>query len=145
PVIVTVNKAWRGRAISKVAASNAKKVQNALKKEDSVLAQVARLNQPGVSSLNRNDRVTAKKLFKQAYKLAPEDAFTLNNMGYVSELDGDRESAEFYYAKAKEADNHDRRVTLASRREDEGKKLVEVAHKNDTKAEASLQAEQELR
>jgi hypothetical protein len=35
-------------------------------------------------------------------------------------------------------------VTLASRPEDEGKKLQEVADKNDNKAEASLQAEQEL-
>jgi len=35
-------------------------------------------------------------------------------------------------------------VTLASRREDEGKKLVDVADKNDNKAEASLQAQQEL-
>lgn len=144
PVIVTVNKAWRGRGISKVAANNAKNVQAALKKEDTVEARVARLNQRGVSALNRNDRVEARKYFVQAYKLAPEDAFTLNNMGYVSELDGDRESADFYYAKAKGADNHERHVTLASRREDEGKKLVEVANKNDNKAEASLQAEQEL-
>ena len=145
PVIVTVNKSWRGRGISKVAASNAKNAQTALSKEDTTEARVARLNQRGVSALNRNDRVEARKCFVQAYKLAPEDAFTLNNMGYVSELDGDRESADFYYAKAKGADNHERHVTLASRREDEGKKLVEVADKNDNKADASLQAEQELR
>jgi len=144
PVIVTVNKAWRGRPISKVASSNAKKVQAALNKEDTLEAKVARLNQRGVSALNRNDRAEARKYFEQAYKVAPEDAFTLNNMGYVAELNGDRESADFYYAKAKEADNHERHVTLASRPEDEGKKLVEVADKNDTKAEASIRAEQEL-
>jgi Flp pilus assembly protein TadD len=144
PVIVTVNKAWRGQAISKVADNNAKKVQSALKKETTIEAEVARLNQRGVSALNRNDRATGRKYFLQAYKLEPEDAFTLNNMGYVAELDGDRESADYYYAKAKEAENHDRHVTLASRREDEGKKLVDVADKNDNKAEASLQAQQEL-
>ncbi len=144
PVIVTVNKSWRGRPISKVADSNAKKVQAALRKEDSVQAQVARLNQRGVSALNRNDRAEGRKYFLEAYKLAPDDAFTLNNMGYVAELDGDRESADFYYAKAKEADNHERHVTLATRREDEGKKLTEVADKNDNKAEASLQAQQDL-
>jgi len=65
-------------------------------------------------------------------------------MGYVAELNGDRESADFYYAKAKQADNHERHVTLASRPEDEGKKLVDVADKNDAKAEASIRAEQEL-
>ena len=144
PVIVTVNKSWRGRGISKVAANNAQNVQAALTKEETREDQIARLNQRGVSALNRNDRADARKYFVQAYKLAPEDAFTLNNMGYVSELDGDRESAEFYYAKAKGADNNERHVTLASRREDEGKKLVEVADKNDNKADASLQAQQEL-
>ena len=145
PIIVTINKDWRGRAISKVAASNAQKVQAALRRGDTVEAQVARLNQRGVSALNRNERANARKYFEQAYKLAPEDAFTLNNMGYVAELNGDRESADFYYAKAKGADNHERHVTLASRREDEGKKLIEVAGKNDNKAEASLEAEHEMK
>lgn len=144
PVIVTVNKSWRGRPISKVAASNAKKVQSALEREDSTEARVARLNQQGVSALNRNDRVQALKYFTQAYKLNPGDAFALNNMGYVAELNGDRESANFYYSKAKEADNHERHVTLATRAEDEGKKLEEVADNNDSKTEASIQAEQEL-
>ena len=144
PVVVTVNKSWRGRAISKVAASNAKKIQSALKKEDSTEAKVARLNQRGVSALNSNDRKKAREYFEQAYKLDPNDAFALNNMGYVAELNGDRESADYYYAKAKEADNHEKHVTLASRPEDEGKKLVEVANKNDNKAEASIAAEQEL-
>ena len=145
PVIVTVNKSWRGRAISKVAENNERKVENALKKETTVEARVARLNQEGVSALNRNDRADGRKYFLEAYKLAPEDAFTLNNMGYVAELDGDRESADYYYGKAKDAENKDRHVTLATRREDEGKKLVEVADKNDNKAEISLQAEQERR
>ncbi len=144
PVVVTVNKSWRGRPISRVAADNAKKVQSALKKEDSTDVKVARLNQRGVSALNANDRKKARELFEQAYKLDPNDAFALNNMGYVAELNGDRESADYYYAKAKEADNHEKHVTLASRPEDEGKKLVEVANKNDDKAEASIAAEQDL-
>jgi len=144
PVIVTVNKSWRGRPISKVAASNAKNVQLALANEDTTEAKVARLNQRGVSALNRNDRSDALKYFTQAYKLNPEDAFALNNMGYVAEANGDRESANFYYGKAKEADNHERHVSLASRAEDEGKKLVDVADENDDKTEASIEAQQEL-
>ena len=144
PVVVALNKGWRGRPISEVAADNAKKLQKALKNGESNDAKVARLNQRGVSALNANDRVKARQYFEEAYKLDPDDAFALNNMGYVAELNGDRESADFYYAKAKEADNHERHVTLASRPEDEGKKLVEVADKNDTKAEASMQAQQEL-
>src|SRR5437899_385922 len=54
PVIVTVNKSWRGRPISKVATANAKKVQSALAKEETINARVARLNQRGVSALDRN-------------------------------------------------------------------------------------------
>jgi Flp pilus assembly protein TadD len=144
PVIVTAKKDWRGRPISEIAAENGRKVRKALKNEDTVEAKVARLNQRGVSALNRNDRKTALELFQQAYKLDENDSFALNNMGYVAELNGDKESADYYYAKAREADNHDKRVTLASRREDEGKRLVEVAQKNDAKAEASLSAQQEL-
>ncbi|HWC15600.1 MAG TPA: tetratricopeptide repeat protein [Terriglobales bacterium] len=144
PVVVTVNKSWRGRPISEIAENNAKKVQKALEKEDSVDVRVARLNQRGVSALNANDRIKARQYFEEAYKLDPNDAFALNNMGYVAELNGDRESADYYYAKAKEADNHERHVTLASRPEDEGKKLQEVATTNDYKAEDSLRAEQDL-
>ena len=144
PVVVTVNKSWRGRPISEIAENNAQKVQKALQKEDSVNTRVARLNQRGVSALNANDRTKAREYFEEAYKLDPNDAFALNNMGYVAELNGDRESADYYYAKAKEADNHERHVTLASRPEDEGKKLQEVAGTNDNKAEASLRVEQDL-
>src|SRR5689334_5981658 len=104
PIVVTVNKSWRGRPISQIAESNEKKVQKALEKEGTVSMRVARLNQRGVSALNANDRTKARQYFEQAYKLDPNDAFALNNMGYVAELNGDRESADYYYAKAKEAD-----------------------------------------
>ena len=144
PVVVTVNKSWRGHPISKIAESNARKVQKTLQNEDSVQIRVARLNQRGVSALNANDRNKARQYFEEAYKLDPNDAFALNNMGYVAELNGDRESADYYYAKAKGGDNHERHVTLASRPEDEGKKLTEVADENDNKAEDSLKAEQDL-
>lgn len=144
PIIVTANKGWRGEPISKIAAENAKKLRGAIKKEDTTEARVARLNLQGVSALNRNDRKAAVNDFREAYKLNPNDAFTLNNMGYVAELNGDRESADFYYAKAKDADNHERHVTLATRRDAEGKKLDVVADTNDNQAEASIKAEQEL-
>ena len=37
----------------------------------------------------------------QAYQKDAQNAFTLNNLGYVSELAGDRESAEMYYEAAR--------------------------------------------
>src|SRR5688572_16479913 len=101
-VIVAVERDWRGQSISEVAGRNAEKVKELMTDADSVEARVRRLNLRGVSALNRNDGPNARGYFEQAYKLKPDDPFTLNNMGYVSELDGDQESAEFFYAKARE-------------------------------------------
>ncbi len=39
----------------------------------------------------------AKKLFYKAYLLDPNDPFTLNNLGYMAELDGDVDRAARYY------------------------------------------------
>ncbi|HEX6466340.1 MAG TPA: tetratricopeptide repeat protein, partial [Terriglobales bacterium] len=110
PVIVTAKSDWRGKPISEIASSNAQKVRKALRTAETTQAKVARLNLRGVSALNRNDRKSARQDFEQAYKLAPDDAFTLNNMGYVAEMDGDRETADFYYGKAKEADRKNAKV-----------------------------------
>ena len=145
PIIVTAKSDWRGKPISQIAAENAKKVQRVLQTTDTNESKVARLNLQGVSALNRNDRKSARQSFQQAYKLAPEDAFTLNNMGYVAELDGDRESADFYYGKAREAERKSTKVGVATRREAEGKKLEEVADNNGNKVESQIKATQDLR
>jgi len=145
PIIVTAKSDWRGKPISQIASENAKKVRKILQTAESSEAKVARLNLQGVSALNRNDRKSARQSFQQAYKLAPEDAFTLNNMGYVAELDGDRETADFYYSKAKEAERRNTKVGVATRREAEGKRLVQVADANGNLVESRIKAEQDLR
>ncbi len=145
PVIVTAKRDWRGKPISEIASSNAQKVRKALRTAETTQAKVARLNLRGVSALNRNDRKSARQDFEQAYKLAPDDAFTLNNMGYVAEMDGDRETADFYYGKAKEADRKNAKVTVATRRDAEGKRVIEVADNNDTKVEDRLRAQVQQR
>src|SRR5205085_9469060 len=127
---LTAKSGWRGKPIRQIASENAKKVRKILQTAESSEAKVARLNLQGVSALNRNDRKSARQSFQQAYKLAPEDAFTLNNMGYVAELDGDRETADFYYSKAKEAERRNTKVGVATRREAEGKRLVQDADAN---------------
>jgi Flp pilus assembly protein TadD len=131
PVVVTVNNRWRGKPISEVAAENAEKVRKAMTRGDDVTTKVARLNLRGVSAVNRNDRRLARTYFEQAYKLDPNNAFTLNNMGYIAELDGDRETADFFYAKAQEANRSDARVAMATRREMEGQRMGAVADSND--------------
>jgi Flp pilus assembly protein TadD len=131
PVVVTIKKNWRGRAISRVASDNAKAAQKVLSESEDTDARVARFNLRGVSALNRNDRKLARQYFQQAYKLDPNNAFTLNNMGYVSELDGDRETADWFYAKAQTGDRSGRKVAVATRRDAEGMAVADVAVTND--------------
>ena len=51
---------------------------------------VQQLNREGVKAVNKHHVDKAKKLFYQAYLLDPDDPFTLNNLGYISELEGAR-------------------------------------------------------
>ena len=62
--------------------------------------QVAELNIQGVSDVNRNDFTAAEQAFRKAYSLDPNNVFALNNVGYLSEIEGDRETAQFFYEKA---------------------------------------------
>src|ERR1700722_6108010 len=59
-----------------------------------------RLNREGVAELKRGHQGKAKRLFYRAYLLDPDDPFTLNNLGYVAELEGDADGALRYYALA---------------------------------------------
>jgi Flp pilus assembly protein TadD len=131
PIVVTMRQSWRGKGISSVAAANAKKVQNLMEHEQNISAKVARLNTRGVAAINRNDYKLARQYFEEAYKLDPKNAFALNNMGYLAELDGDRETADFYYDKAREADQSSMKVAYASRKDVEGMKLSSVAGDSD--------------
>ena len=141
PVVVSAKKDWRGRAISHVANDNAKAARKAMERVEDIDAKVGRYNLRGVSALNRNDRRLARQYFEQAYKLEPNNAFTLNNMGYLAELDGDRETADWYYSKASTGDRSGRRVAMATRRDAEGLALTAVAVTNDkTVGEAQQEA-----
>jgi Flp pilus assembly protein TadD len=130
-VEVAIDKEWRGRAISDVAHDNAKALYKRLRNDDNKESQVALLNLRGVSALNRNDRQQGREFIQKAFKLNPNDAFTLNNMGYLAEIDGDRETAEFYYERAREANQKNARIALATRRDVQGKKIGDVADSTD--------------
>src|SRR6185503_14780446 len=110
------NRGWRGKPITEVASRNAEKVTKMMKSDETVDAKVARLNLRGVYALNHNDRTDARKFFQEANKLDPANAFSLNNMGYLAELDGDRETANFYYEKAQQADGSNAKVGVATNR-----------------------------
>jgi len=138
-VATNENRKWRGQKIRNVATDNADKVSRAMRGEESLEAKVARLNLRGVSALNRNDRKAARNYFQDANKLDPSNAFTLNNMGYVAELDGDRESANYYYGKAQEANGANTRVGVATRRDAEGKQLQRVADSSELAVDSRMQ------
>lgn len=145
PIVVTVRKQWRGKPISEIAEHNADSVKRLMQSERDITAQVARLNTRGVSAINRNDFTLARKYFEQAYKLDPKNAFALNNMGYLAEADGDRETANFYYGKAREANQASMRVAYATRKDAEGEKLAAVAANSDESVSKAMAEATEAR
>jgi Flp pilus assembly protein TadD len=138
-----VNKDWRGKPISQVAADNAEKIRRLMRRErdEDMSTRVARLNLRGVSALNRNDKRSARQYFEQAYKLDPKDAFTLNNMGYIAEMDGDRETAQFFYDRAQLAKRSGAPVGVATRRDVEGRPIAVVADSSEQKVQQKMTAE----
>jgi Flp pilus assembly protein TadD len=61
---------------------------------------VQKLNREGVRAVKKNELEKAQTLFYKAYLIDPDDPFTLNNLGYLSELQGQVERAQKYYALA---------------------------------------------
>src|ERR1051326_5172980 len=61
---------------------------------------VQQLNRDGVAALKKHDISKAKRLFYKAYLIDPNDPFTLNNLGYVAELEGNLDRAQRYYDQA---------------------------------------------
>src|SRR3979411_2181603 len=64
------------------------------------LTPVQKLNREGVEAIRKNQIEKAESLFYKAYLFDPDDPFTLNNLGYVSELKGDFEGAHRFYSLA---------------------------------------------
>ena len=142
-VVVTTNKAWRGRQVGQMAQENAKTLREHLSHKNDLNEQVAELNLRGVSAVNRNDLHTADADFRKAYALNPDDAFTLNNIGYVAELEGDQETAQFFYDRARESHGASATVGVATRQTAEGRKLFAVAADNDGLVGSKVTAERD--
>jgi Flp pilus assembly protein TadD len=133
--VVTIDRVWRGKPIYEM--------RKRLSSVNDINEQVAELNLRGVSAVNRNDLRTADADFRKAYSLNPNDAFTLNNIGYAAEMAGDRETAQFFYDHAREAGGANATVGVASRRAQEGKKLFAVAADSDTKVGTKVAQERD--
>ena len=66
------------------------------------LSPVQRLNREGVEAVGKNQYEKAEGLFLKAYLYDPTDPFTLNNLGYISELEGQLDRAQRFYKLAAE-------------------------------------------
>jgi Flp pilus assembly protein TadD len=144
-VVLTPRAKWRGRPISKVAAENAAIISEQIAKGEGVEATTARLNLRGVAALNDNQPSAARDFFLQAYHHDPQNAFTLNNLGYISELQGDWEGAEVYYEAARSGRDANDRVTYSTRRDAEGEKIDSLADNNQVDVGSTLKAMQEMK
>ena len=144
-VVVAVDPRWRGKPISEVAANNVRALRTQIDTEQSDAAKVARFNLQGVAALNHNEPEQARKFFEQAYQIDPRNAFALNNMGYVSEMNGDQETADQFYAAAQAAEGSNAKVAIASRRSAVGAPVAQVAASNDEGAQSNLEAKREAK
>jgi len=140
PIVVAVDPRWRGKPISDIAFRNEEAVRQRLQSEGSQQAKAARLNLQGVSALNHNQQDKAEQYFREAYQLDPQNAFSLNNMGFVSEILGDQETAADFYQRARRGDQAGTAVSAASRHEMVGEAVGQVAASNTQAADAGLQA-----
>lgn len=145
PVMVTVSRSWRGKPVSEMAADSAKRLADKMRNQDSPQARASILSERGVSAANRNDWPTARQDFLDAYKMDPNNAFSLNNLGYLSEMQGDLETAQFFYERARQAQGSNAPIGLATRRSAEGARLFKVAGESDNEVDTELQQTAEAR
>src|SRR5215470_11060806 len=86
---------------------------------------VQQLNRDGVQALKNHNIDKAKRLFYKAYLIDPNDPFTLNNLGYVSELEGDMDRAQRFYDQA-HSNTSEAIVDRSTEQQAEGKPVVKI-------------------
>ncbi len=90
------------------------------------LTPVQDYNRAGVNALKKHDYKKAKKLFYKAYLLDPNDPFTLNNLGYIAELEGQVDRAQRFYDLAASMQS-DAQVDKSTADDMKGKQVTLVA------------------
>ena len=89
----------------------------------SELTPVQHLNREGVNAVRKHRYEKAEALFYKAYLYDPADPFTLNNLGYISELQGNLDHAKKFYALASEQGGG-ARIDLSNKKQLEGKPMM---------------------
>jgi Flp pilus assembly protein TadD len=140
PAAITLDRSWRGKSVSKVAAASAKRLQKRMESIDTAEAKAVMFTLRGVHAENQNDWDEARQDFLRAYSLDPRSAFTLNNRGYVAEHEGDLETAQYFYEKSRRADDANARIGLATSLYAQGKAMTIVADDSNQKVGGALEA-----
>ena len=128
-----------------MAAESQRAVEEQMRKHSAPEDRAAQLNFRGVAAMNRNDQDSARKDFSAAYKLDPNSAFSLNNAGYLAEMNGDTETANFFYDRARLALDASRRVGLATKSTAEGISVSDTAETSASQTSTELAQVQEQR
>jgi Flp pilus assembly protein TadD len=144
-IIVTVDKKSRGRSVSSTAEASAKRVQKLIEKSNPSEASAVMYTLRGVYEANQNNWTAAREDFLHAYALDPESSFSLNNRGYVAEHEGDLESAQFFYEKARRAMDANSRVGMATDMTAENKPIGMAATSSNEKVDTALDVYSERR
>jgi Flp pilus assembly protein TadD len=139
PAAVTLDQSWRDKSVSEMAGASAERLEKRIRNGGSVGAQAETYTIHGVFEVNQNDWASARKDFLRAYSLDPTSAFTLNNLGYVAEKDGDLESAQYFYEKAQHANDAGTRVGFATHLSAEGRSLDAVAIDSNAKVDGAIE------
>jgi tetratricopeptide (TPR) repeat protein len=126
-VVVSLDRSWRGRPVSAMAAISATRLQARMRNTNAPELDAVMSELRGVAAANQNDWLDARQDFLHAYSIEPGNSFTLNNRGYVAEMDGDIESAQFFYDQARKAAGSNARVGLATQYSAEGRAVSAVA------------------
>ena len=138
-IAVTRDRSWQGKSVSQMAAANVMRLERRSQGGSSDQSQASLLGAQGVFAENENDWTTARTDFMKAYALDPTNAFSLNNRGYVAERDGDLESAQFFYQKARQAYGANFPVGLATNPSAQGLALSRVATQSGQQVDGALE------
>jgi Flp pilus assembly protein TadD len=136
--VVTPERSWRGKTVSSMAAASASRLEQRMTKMNSAEEQAIKFTLRGVVASNQNDLSAAKDDFLQAYSLDPNSAFSLNNRGFVAEMEGDLETAQYFYDKARRAIDGTARIGMATQHAAEGQRLSIVASDSDKQVDTRL-------
>jgi Flp pilus assembly protein TadD len=138
PAAITLDKSWRGKSVTNMARTSARMLQNRMGSGDMTESKAVMFTLRGVHEENANNWAAAREDFLHAYALDPTSAFSLNNRGYIAEREGDLETAQYFYEKARRAENSNAKVGMATKLYAQGQALAVVANDSNQKVDSAL-------